>query len=206
MDKSNFQILFDLNVNEWVERKSNGSVTLSYLSWAQAWAAVKKIFPNATYEVRHWDGKPYLFDESLGYMCETSVTIDGQTHMMWLPVMDGANKAQKDHDYTYPTRSGEKSVVAATMFDINTTIMRCLVKNLAMFGLGLYIYAGEDIPQTEAQVLKDQLCDALAEVKSCKTAEELQEVVKKYPSLKDVKQFKDTVSFLQDKFSGVDFF
>jgi hypothetical protein len=66
---------------------------------------------------------------------------------MWLPVMDGANKAMKAEAYTYTTKYGEKDVEPASMFDINKTIMRCLVKNLAMFGLGLYIYAGEDLPE-----------------------------------------------------------
>ena len=87
-------------------------------------------------------------------MVYTNVTIDGITHMMWLPVMDGANKAMKNKPYTYNTKSGEKTVEAATMFDVNKTIMRCLVKNLAMFGLGLYIYAGEDLPEVEAEEQK----------------------------------------------------
>jgi len=68
---------------------------------------------------------------------------------MNLPVLDGANKAQKNVDYTYKTKFSEKIVNAATMFDINTAIMRCLTKNLAMFGLGHYIYAGEDFPENE---------------------------------------------------------
>ena len=83
-------------------------------------------------------------------MVFTSVTINGLTRDMWLPVMDGANKSMLDHPYTYIVGNGEKqyekSVEQATMFDINKTIMRCLVKNLAMFGLGIYIYAGEDLP------------------------------------------------------------
>jgi hypothetical protein len=97
-----------------------------------------------------FDGYPYVYDPTTGYMVFTKVTIEGQTHMMWLPVMDGANKAMKVTDYTYATRYGDKTVEAATMFDINKTIMRCLVKNLAMFGLGIYIYAGEDLPEGES--------------------------------------------------------
>jgi hypothetical protein len=88
-------------------------------------------------------------------MVFTNVTIDGITHSMWLPVMDGANKAMKNHPYKYATKyNGEKTVDAATMFDINKTMMRCLVKNLAMFGLGLYIYAGEDLPEDEGEEQK----------------------------------------------------
>lgn len=80
-------------------------------------------------------------------MVYTTVTIDGITHEMWLPVMDGANNAMRFEPYSIKTKFGDKPVAAATMFDVNKTIMRCLTKNLAMFGLGLYIYAGEDLPE-----------------------------------------------------------
>lgn len=152
---SAFEILNKVNVNEHTEKK-NG---LTYLSWSYAWAEVKKAFPNASYEIIMHDGLPYVYDENTGYMVFTTVTIEEQTHMMWLPVMDGANKAMKNAPYTYTVKSYgkevEKTVAAATMFDINKTIMRCLVKNLAMFGLGLYIYAGEDLPEEEKKADAD---------------------------------------------------
>ena len=146
--KKTFELLSALNVNDKVEKKSN----LTYLSWAWAWAEVKKACPDATYDVitDTTTNKPYFYDENLGYMVMTEVTIEGETLGMWLPVMDGANKAMMNKPYTYQTRYGEKTVDAATMFDINKTLMRCLTKNLAMFGLGLYIYAGEDLPEGEA--------------------------------------------------------
>lgn len=144
-----FETLSSINVNEYTEKK-NG---LTYLTWSYAWKEFKKVCPDATYEVVKFDGKPYVYDENLGYMCYTTVTVNGLTHEMWLPVMDGANKAMKAVPYTYKVKSYgkevEKTVQAATMFDINKTIMRCLTKNLAMFGLGLYIYAGEDLPEAE---------------------------------------------------------
>lgn len=97
-------------------------------------------YPSATYKIRTWDEKPYLYDAKLGYLVMTSVTIDDVTHEMWLPVMDGANKSMKDEPYTYQVKEYEnrkwtgnyvdKAVEAATMFDINTAIMRCLVKTL----------------------------------------------------------------------------
>ena len=99
----------------------------------------------------------------------TKVTIEGITHEMWLPVLDEKNKAMKNKLYTYKTKYGEKEVAPATMFDINKTIMRCLTKNLAMFGLGIYIYAGEDLPED----VKNEL-DAL------------KEQIKKYPNALDV--------------------
>lgn len=145
-----FETLFHLDVNERVEKKKTGNTQLSYLSWAWAWAEVKKRYENAQYEILKFENnQPYVYDEKTGYMVFTKVTIDGITHEMWLPVMDGANKAMKSEPYTYTTKFGEKSVEAATMFDVNKTIMRCLVKNLAMFGLGLYIYSGEDLPEAE---------------------------------------------------------
>ena len=90
----------------------------------------------------------------MGIMVFTEVSANGLTYEMWLPVMDGANKAMKTEPYTYQVwdkvnrQYVEKKVEAATMFDINKTLMRCLVKCLAMFGLAIYIYAGEDMPET----------------------------------------------------------
>lgn len=162
-----FNELNKLDVNDKVEKKSN----LTYLSWAWAWAKVKGKFPGATYKVwKDESGNPYTFDATLGYMCYTTVTIEGETLEMWLPVMNGANKAMTDELYTYKVKGWqgkpdtEKTVEAATMFDINKTIMRCLVKNLAMFGLGLYIYAGEDLPEQE-QPTKESITDLINHAK-----------------------------------------
>ena len=150
-----FDELNSINVNDKTEKKKSGGTELTYLSWTWAWAEVKKRYPEAHYEIIMHNGLPYVYDENTGYMVFTTVTIDGITHMMWLPVMDGANKAMKNQPYTYATKyNGEKTVDAATMFDVNKTIMRCLVKNLAMFGLGLYIYAGEDLPEAEVEEQK----------------------------------------------------
>ena len=155
MSKSDFQSLYELDVNHKAESKNK----LKYLSWAFAWAEFKKVYPDATYEVDQYDGKPYLYDENLGYLVSTKITIDGVTVPMSLPVMDGANNAMKAVRYSYKGKEWvnrkatgnfiDKWVEPATMFDINKTMMRCLVKNIAMFGLGLYIYAGEDIPSID---------------------------------------------------------
>lgn len=168
-----FEELNKLNVNDHTEIKKTGGTELTYLSWTWAWAEVKKRYPEAHYEIEMFDGLPYVYDENTGYMVFTNVTIEGITHSMWLPVLDGANKAMKAKDYTYYVKNQlfkyatydkakeyytdkygnrqdeyiTKEVSAASMFDVNKTIMRCLVKNLAMFGLGLYIYAGEDLPE-----------------------------------------------------------
>ena len=144
-DKNVFETLNAINVNGHTESK-NG---LTYLSWAWAWAEVKKVYPDAVYEIEKFNGIPYAYDPLTGYMVYTKVTIGDVTHEMWLPVMDGNNKAMKAEPYEIQTKYKTITVAPATMFDINKTIMRCLVKNLAMFGLGLYIYAGEDLPEVE---------------------------------------------------------
>lgn len=183
--KSVFEILNAINVNEHVEKKKTGEKNpdgsekyLTYLSWVWAWGQVKQHFPDASYEVRHWGDKPYLNDDQLGIMVETSVTISGETITMWLPVMNSTNKAMKAVPYSYKTKYGDKVVEAATMFDVNKAIMRCLAKNIAMFGLGLYIYAGEDLPEEEAAQAKNELQakidQAVAEIKAVKSREELE--------------------------------
>ena len=147
-NKDLFIELYTLDVNEYKEKRSNGSVELDYLSWSDAWAEIKKRFSDATYEIKKFDNNlPYVYDENTGYMVFTTMTINGLTHEMWLPVMDGANKAMMKEAYTYKTKYGDKVCEKATMFDVNKTIMRCLVKNMAMFGLGLYIYKGTDLPE-----------------------------------------------------------
>lgn len=176
--ENTFVTLNALNVNDHTETKNTGGKDLTYLSWPWAWAEVKKRYPEAHYTIwRNSDGLPYVEDPKTGYMVSTSVTIYGISHEMWLPVMDGANKAMKSTPYEYKVKNPKfryakldqktgkyfdsygneqpefliKSVDAASMMDVNKTIMRCLVKNLAMFGLGLYIYAGEDLPEGETQ-------------------------------------------------------
>ena len=145
MSSNNFQKLYEIDVNH----KTKGKNGLKYLSWPFAWAEFKKVNPETTYTVDRYDGKPYLYDEHLGYLVSTVVTVDGLSMPMQLPVMDNKNQAMKSVAYQYKTKRGVNDVDAATMFDINTAIMRCLVKNLAMHGLGLYIYAGEDIPSVD---------------------------------------------------------
>lgn len=140
-----FNLLNSIDVNDKKEKKEN----LDYLSWADAWGYVKKIYPSASYEIlKNQNMLPY-FESSAGAMVYTKVTIENETLEMWLPVMDGKNKAMKSESYEYETKSGKKKVEAFTMFDINKTIMRCLTKNLAMFGLGLYIFSKEDLPDVE---------------------------------------------------------
>lgn len=174
--KSVFETLNAVNVNGHTEKKKTGKDELTYLSWPWAWAEVKSRYPQAHYTIwKDANGRPYTYDPLTGYMVYTEITIDSESHSMWLPVMDGANNAMKSEPYDYKVKNPNfkfakwdasrggyfdkygnqqeeyitKHVEAATMFDVNKAIMRCLVKNLAMFGLGLYIYAGEDLPDGE---------------------------------------------------------
>lgn len=146
--KEIFEKLSAIDISGQIEKKEN----LSYLSWANAWTLLVQNYPDSNYTVHQYNGKPYIFDENLGYMVHTSVTVENITKDMYLPVLDGKNKAMLNVDYSYTTKYGNKTVNKATMFDINTSIMRCLVKNIALFGLGLSLYRGEDIIQDQDHI------------------------------------------------------
>lgn len=196
--KSVFATLNAIDVSEHTEVKGEGKNKLTYLSWVWAWQQVKGIYPDANYEVRHWDGKPFLFDEHLGYMVETSVTVQGETMSMWLPVMDSKNKAMKSCPYDYETKFGTKTVEPASMFDVNTAIMRCLVKNIAMFGLGLYIYAGEDLPQEAKEKLQGVIEEACLAMRAVKSREELETVWRAYSKSVPTTQGSEFMTALQE--------
>lgn len=144
-----FKQVYAINVNEWTEKK-NG---LTYLSWANAWAKFVEVYPTAKYVVvKDEKGLPLFGSAEFGYMVYTQVTVDDLTHEMWLPVMDNNNKTMKLSEYTYDTKfKKDLKVEAVDMFAVNKAIMRCLTKNLAMFGLGLYVYAGEDFPNEDSE-------------------------------------------------------
>jgi hypothetical protein len=152
-----YKKLSKIDVKGMTEKK-NG---LTYLTWSKAFGELLKNFPEATYEIKKFgeEGKPYFMDES-GAMVFTSMTIEGITREMFLPVLDGANKPMKATSYKYTTKYGEKTCEAINMFHVNKTIMRCLVKNIAVFGLGLNIYAKEDLPlgeEIDLNAIKEQL-------------------------------------------------
>ena len=204
-----FEKLSKINVNDKTENK-NG---LTYLSWAWAWQEFKKVYPEATYTIkRNEQGLPYIYDENLGYMVFTEVKVGDLVHEMWLPVMDSANKSMKDKSYTYQVKEYkfgkatgnmvEKTVEPATMFDINKTIMRCLTKNLAMFGLGIYIYAGEDLPEEdlEEKTISKVQVDALYELIKNRNVEKDEVLAtlkeKGYEKLVDIKM-KDYIGIVK---------
>lgn len=126
-----FATLNNINVNDHTEKK-NG---LTYLSWAWAWAEVKKLFPSATYTI--YEAANGCFYHTDGRTCwvKTGVTINGLEHIEYLPVMD--------------YRNASIALDKVTSFDVNKAIQRSLTKAVARHGLGLYIYAGEDLPEAE---------------------------------------------------------
>ena len=125
-----FNALSNLDLSDKCEKRES----LTYLSWANAWSEFKSAYPSATYRIlKNENGLPYFSDPNLGIMVFTEVTVDEVTHQMWLPVMNGANKSMKLTPYTYQVWDNykktfvEKTVQAASMFDINKTLMRCLL-------------------------------------------------------------------------------
>lgn len=122
--------LLKINVNEHTEKK-NG---LTYLSWAWAWQEALKADPTATFDVQTFDGMPYMNVNGTGLVWVT-VNMFGQPRTCMLPVMDYKNKPILNPD----------------AFAVNTAIMRCMTKALALHGLGLYIYSGDDLPEEEAK-------------------------------------------------------
>lgn len=124
-DKNSFARLSGINVNEHIEKKGQ----FSYLSWPYAVAQLRLADPNATWEVRRFDGLPFLRTEA-GYFVEVAVTVEGVTLSQLHPVLDSKNRP----------------ILEPSVFDLNTSLQRCLVKAIALHGLGLYVYAGEDLP------------------------------------------------------------
>lgn len=123
--KHPFRALFQIDVSHYVEKKGQ----FSYLSWPFAVAQLRLADPTASWEVRRFDGLPYLSTD-LGFFVEVAVTVQGVTLSQIHPVLDNKNRP----------------ILAPSPFDINTSIQRALVKAIALHGLGLSIYAGEDLP------------------------------------------------------------
>ena len=135
--------LLKLNVNDRVEKKQG----LSYLSWAWAWAEALKADPSASFEIQMNDGVPYtvILDSAMVFV---TVTMFGKPLTCFLPVMNGGNKPITFSGREIQTRNGP-IIEKIDSFNVNSALMRCLVKCLALHGLGLYIYAGEDLPEED---------------------------------------------------------
>jgi hypothetical protein len=131
--------LSQVDVSGRIEKKQN----LSFLSWSWAWGTLMEHYPQAEYSFQ----EPAEAQRDGSVMVYCTVTIDGLSRQMWLPVMDFKNQAISNPD----------------VVQLNKAKMRCLVKCLAMFGLGHYIYAGEDLPSAEADKAAEKIAKERAE-------------------------------------------
>lgn len=144
--KNYFEVLNDINVSGKTEKK-NG---LTYLSWSWAWGEIKKIHPNANYKIyERPDGVIYWTDGKTCWV-KTGVIINDIEHIEYLPVMDYKNNS-------IPLEK-------VTSFDVNKAIQRSLTKACARHGLGLYVYAGEDLPESETEAKERELSEAIDDI------------------------------------------
>jgi len=147
--------LLTLNVNDHTEKKAN----LTYLSWAWAWAEALKADPKATFKVEMFNDKCYM-DINGTAMVWVTVTMFDKPMTCQLPVMDHRNKAIQNPD----------------AFQVNTSIMRCMTKALSLHGLGLYIYAGDDLPdgaEPESNIDPNTMTDLFLAIHNATTQDEL---------------------------------
>ena len=166
--KDIFRILNNINVNDRTEKK-NG---LTYLSWAWAWAEVKKEFPNAIYTIyENKDGWNYHTDNKTAWV-KTGVTIEGLEYIEYLPIMDYRNKSI--------------NVEMLTSFDVNKAIQRSLTKACARHGLGLYVYAGEDLPESES--ITPNKNDKKENIDNIKEIAEMTEKIKKVQTISELEK------------------
>lgn len=161
--KENYFVrLNNIDVGDKIEKKNN----LSYLSWAWAWAEVKKIHPDAIYTIYERDGElgpiNYFTDGKTCWV-KTGVTVNGIEHIEELPIMDFKNKSIP--------------LASVTSYDVNKSIQRSLTKALARHGLGLYIYAGEDLPEESKKDDTEEKDKKTASKTKAKTKTEKQEQV-----------------------------
>lgn len=140
--------LLKLNVNEHTEKK-NG---LTYLSWAWAWAEALKADPAASFKVEMFDGKCYMEINGTAMVWVTA-TMFGKPMTCMLPVMDGYNKPILFAGVTTVNKYGKEVTTIIDSFNVNTAIMRCMTKALALHGLGTYIYAGQDLPEDDGKTV-----------------------------------------------------
>lgn len=190
-----WSVLARINVNDHVEKKQG----FSYLSWAWAWGVLMEHFPDSKFSFERFQDGGEVFrypDGSAEVRC--ALTINGITRTMWLPVMDHRNNAIKNPD----ARA------------VNDAKMRCLVKAMALFGLGHYIYAGEDLPdpaKTEAPAApaaaaaSDPVKELHASMTNAKTLDELKAAftkASKYARNRNDEQLLKSFTALKDELKG----
>ena len=167
-----FKILKQINVNNYTEKKGN----LTYLSWAWAVDQLLSNDPAATWEYK----EPKQFGDTLMVFC--SVTAFGKTMTSQLPVLDYKNKAVLNPD----------------AMAVNTAMQRCLAKAIALHGIGLYIYAGEDLPQNEP-ASQDDIEDVIKKINKAESVDELMDIYKEASTKFDKPSLADLKTYLTDR-------
>ncbi|MGX5475879.1 Sak single strand annealing protein [Bacillus toyonensis] len=162
-----FSKLAQIDCTEHVEKKGR----FNYLSWAWAVKKLREVDPTATWEVKRFDEAPYLKTDC-GYFVEVEVTVQGLPLSQIHPILNNQNKP----------------IAEPNSFDINTSIQRCLVKAIALHGLGLYIYAGEDLPEVHEEMVTAQQVGAIKlNIKKLVTLRKVDEdTIKGHLSIKEV--------------------
>ena len=170
-----FAVLNNIDCSKKIEQK-NG---LSYLSWAWAWAEIKKIHPQANYKIYETEtGINYWTDGRTGWV-KTGVIIEDIEHIEYVPIMDFKNRS-------IPLES-------ITSFDVNKAIQRSLTKACARHGLGLYIYAGEDLPESEKT--KSKIPEKLLiDISEANDDTKLQDIWNKNPELQNEVDFRKAIN------------
>lgn len=168
-----FSKLAQIDCSEHVEKKGR----FSYLSWAWAVKKLREVDPKATWEVKRFDGAPYLKTDC-GYFVEVEVTVQGLLLSQIHPILNNQNKP----------------IAEPNSFDINTSIQRCLVKAIALHGLGLYIYAGEDLPEIQEDPVSSQQVGVIKlNIKKLATLRKVDEdTIKGYLSITEITDLTKT--------------
>ncbi|HFR4157282.1 MULTISPECIES: Sak single strand annealing protein [Bacillus cereus group] len=168
-----FSKLAQIDCSEHVEKKGR----FSYLSWAWAVKKLREVDPKATWEVKRFDGAPYLKTDC-GYFVEVEVTVQGLPLSQIHPILNNQNKP----------------IAEPNSFDINTSIQRCLVKAIALHGLGLYIYAGEDLPKIQEDPVSSQQVGVIKlNIKKLATLRKVDEdTIKGYLSITEITDLTKT--------------
>jgi hypothetical protein len=197
----NVQELLKLNVNEHTEKKSN----LTYLSWAWAWAEALKADPQASFAVQMFGDKCYMEINGTA-MVWVTVTMFGKPMVCQLPVMDNTNKPITIEGTTTVNKYGKEITTKLDSFNVNTAIMRCMTKALSLHGLGLYIYAGDDLPQgdePESTIEADTMTDLFKAIEAATTQDELKLAYKiAYAACDSDKAWQLKVIAAKDKAKG----
>ena len=180
--KSVFETLNSINVNDKTETIRAGQRQLTYLSWAWAWSEVKKNYPNSTYTIyENPDCLNYHHDGMTAWV-KTGVTIEGVEHIEYLPVMNNYNKSIP--------------LAEITSFNVNSSIQRSLTKAIARHGLGLYIYAGEDLPESS----EPEQTEPEMKIKLLKGDDNWDKVLGYIQATKSKIQFEDILNTFKTKY------